>query len=53
MIIASLSRRPSLKRRRFHRSNIGSSVPLAIYCAMRRPITGAIMKPCPMKPEAW
>ncbi len=53
MIIDSLSSLPCAKRRRFQRSNIGSCVPFAMFSAKSRPITGAIMKPCPMKPDAW
>ncbi len=53
MIIDSDSSLPCLKRLRFQRSKRGRSFFSAMCWAMRRPITGAIMKPWPMKPEAW
>ncbi len=35
------------------RSNRGSGLPVAMASARSLPTIGAIMKPCPMKPDAW
>ncbi len=44
---------PSWKRRRFQRPKSSGSFSVTRCSATSLPMIGAIMKPCPMKPDAW